>query len=149
MESIKKELLVNASQETAFRVFTERMGDWWPKSHHIGNTPPTDTILEQQVEGRWYSIHEDGTERNIGKVLAWEPFHRVLIAWQVNGNFQYDPDLISEVEVLFQVEEPGLTRIKMEHRELEKLAGGAKMIEDMDQGWGFILDLYKKLADEA
>jgi hypothetical protein len=149
MQFIKKELLVKASQETAFRVFTERMGDWWPKSHHIGKTPPTDSILEQKVEGRWYSTHEDGTECNIGKVLIWDPFGRVVIAWQVNGNFQYDPDLISEVEVLFLAEEPGLTRVSMEHRDLEKLAGGAKIIEDMDNGWGFILNLYKQIADES
>jgi len=116
MQSIKKELLIKASQETAFRVFTERMGDWWPKSHHIGKTPPTDSILEQKVQGRWYSTHEDGTECTIGKVLIWDPYGRVVIAWQVNGNFQYDPDLISEVEVLFQAEEPGLTRVTMEHR---------------------------------
>jgi hypothetical protein len=37
----------------------------------------------------------------------------------------------------------------MEHRDLEKLAGGAKIIEDMDNGWGFILNLYKQIADEA
>jgi len=148
MQSIKKELLIKASQETAFRVFTERMGDWWPKSHHIGKTPPTGTILEQKAGGRWYSMHEDGTECNIGKILLWDPYGRVLIGWQVNGNFQYDPDLISEVEVLFHAEEPGLTRVTMEHRDLEKLAGGVKIIEDMDKGWEYILNLYKQIADE-
>lgn len=149
MHLIKKELLVKASQETAFRVFTERIGDWWPKSHHIGKTPMTNTILEQKPEGRWYSTHEDGTECTIGKVLEWDPYGRVLIAWQVNGNFQYDPGLISEIEVLFHAEAPGLTLVTMEHRDLEKLAGGAKVIDDMDNGWGYILNLYKQLADEA
>ena len=149
MQSIKKQLLVNASQETAFRVFTERMGDWWPKSHHIGKTPLKDSILEQKENGRWYSSHEDGTECNVGKVLVWDPFGRLVLAWQINGNFEYDPDLISEVEVLFHVEEPKLTRVTMEHRDLEKLAGGAKVIGDMDQGWGYILQLYKQITDEA
>ncbi|HEY4335990.1 MAG TPA: SRPBCC family protein [Puia sp.] len=149
MHSIKKELLIKASQETAFRVFTGRMSDWWPKSHHIGKTPLVDTILEHRAEGRWYSTHEDGTQCTIGKVLVWDPFGRVVIAWQVNGHFQYDPDLISEVEVFFHSQEPGLTRVIMEHRDLEKLAGGAKIIEDMDNGWGFILNLYKQIADEA
>jgi len=149
MQTIKKQLLLNASQETAFRVFTERMGEWWPKTHHIGKTPPTDSIIEQRENGRWYSTHEDGTECNLGKVLVWDPYGRLLLAWQINGNFKYDPDLISELELLFQAEEHGRTRVTMEHRDLEKLAGGAKIIEDMERGWGLILQLYKNLADEA
>jgi hypothetical protein len=149
MQNIKKQLLVNASQETAFRVFTERMGDWWPKSHHVGKTPLIDSILEQKENGRWYSTHEDGTECNVGKILIWDPFGRLVLAWQINGNFQYDPDLISEVEVLFQPEEPGVTRVTMEHRDLDKLAGGTKVIGEMDEGWGYILQLYKKITDEA
>ncbi|HVU94616.1 MAG TPA: SRPBCC family protein [Puia sp.] len=149
MQSIKKQLLINASQETAFRVFTERMGDWWPKSHHIGKTPPTDSIIEQKEEGRWYSIHEDGSECELGKVLVWDPFGRLLLAWQVDGNFKYDPNLISELEFRFHAEEPGRTRVTMEHRDLEKLMGGAKIIADMNKGWEMILNLYKNFADEA
>lgn len=149
MESIKKELVVEASQETAFRVFTEQMDAWWPKSHHIGKTPMVHSIIEGRTEGRWYSTHEDGSEANVGKVLVWDPYGRLVLVWQVNGNFQHEPDLHSEVEVLFLAEGPTTTRIKFEHRDLEKLRGGAKVIDDMNQGWGFILQLYKKIADEA
>lgn len=148
MEAIKKELVVNASQETAFRVFTEQIDAWWPKTHHIGSAPLTCSIIEGKQGGRWYSTHEDGSEANVGKVLVWDPFGRLVLAWQVNGNFKYDAELISEVEVVFFQEGPATTRVKMEHRDLEKLTGGAKVIADMDQGWGYILQLYKKMLQD-
>jgi len=149
MESIKKELVVEASQETAFRVFTEQMDAWWPKTHHIGKTPMVHSIIEGRKEGRWYSTHEDGSEANVGKVLVWDPYGRLVLVWQVNGNFQHEPDLHSEVELLFLEEGPTTTRIKFEHRDIEKLRGGAKVIDDMAQGWSMILNLYKNIADEA
>lgn len=149
MESIKKELVVEASQETAFRVFTGQMDAWWPKTHHIGKTPMVHSIIEGRADGRWYSTHEDGSEANVGKVLVWDPYGRLVLVWQVNGNFQHEPDLHSEVELLFLAEGPTTTRIQFEHRDIEKLRGGAKIIDDMAQGWGMILQLYKKIADEA
>jgi hypothetical protein len=33
----------------------------------------------------------------------------------------------------------------MEHRDLEKLQGGTKVIEEMDQGWAYILSRYQNL----
>ncbi len=55
MISIKKELLVNVSQETAFRVFSQKMDAWWPRSHHVGKTPMVAMVLEPKAKGRWYS----------------------------------------------------------------------------------------------
>jgi len=149
MEAIKKELIVNASQETAFRVFTERMDAWWPKTHHIGAAPMVHSLIEGKPGGRWYSTHEDGSEANVGTVLVWDPFGRLVLNWQVNGNFQYDPSIMSEVEVIFEKEGAGSTRIRFEHRDLERLMGGPKVIADMDNGWWQILQLYKKVTDEA
>ena len=88
---IKKEVLVSASQETAFTVFTGKIDAWWPRTHHIGKTPLVSSVLEPHVNGRWYTRHEDGSEINIGYVLAWDPYGRVILNWQVNANFQCDP----------------------------------------------------------
>lgn len=149
MEAIKKELVVNASQETAFRVFTEEIDAWWPRTHHIGATPMVGTIIEGKEGGRWYSTHEDGSEANVGTVLVWDPFGRLVLIWQVNGNFKHDPAIRSEVEVIFEKQTPKTTRVKLEHRGLDQLAGGAKVIGDMANGWWQILQLYKKVTDEA
>ena len=106
-------------------------------------------VLEQKAGGRWFSRHEDGSSVNVGYVLEWHPFDRLVLAWQVDGNFQYDPNLICEVEVNFLVQSPGRTKVIVEHRDLDKLAGGAKVIEDMDGGWGFIMSQYKDVADAS
>jgi uncharacterized protein YndB with AHSA1/START domain len=143
IESIKKELLVEASQATAFKVFTEKMDLWWPRTHHIGKSPMTEMALEPGLNGRWYSKHEDGSEADAGYVMQWQPHDLLILAWQINGDFQYDPELITEVEVHFIAEGPKTTKIKFEHKNLTRL-GGSKALESMDEGWGYILDLYKK-----
>lgn len=142
VQSIKKELIVETSQAKAFTVFTEKMDLWWPRTHHIGKSPMIELVLEPALNGRWYSRHEDGSEANVGYILKWQPYALIVLAWQINGDFQFDPDLITEVEIHFIPEGPQKTRVKFEHRNLDKLGGG-KAIESMDEGWGQILDLYK------
>jgi len=149
MQPIRKEVLVEASQETAFQVFTERMDLWWPKSHHVGKTPVVESVLEPGSKGRWFTRHEDGSEVNVGYVLVWEPFGRLVLVWQIDGNFHCNPRIHSEVEVIFSSEGPQMTRVKLEHRDLEQLMGGAKVIEDMDLGWGYILDLYVGVTNKT
>ena len=146
IQPIRKELVVEASQETAFKVFTERIDIWWPKTHHIGNSPMTELVLEPGMNGRWYSKHEDGSEANVGKVLTWDPYQNLVLAWQINGDFRFDPELITDVEVQFISEGPRTTRVKLEHKNLDRLGAG-KAVESMDEGWGYILDLYKNLME--
>jgi len=149
MSPIRKEMTIAASQQTAFNVFTENMNAWWPRTHHVGSTPMTKVLVEPGPGGRWYSTHEDGSEVNVGKVLVWNPYSQLVLAWQINGNYRYDTNLLTEVEVNFIEEGTKTTRVTFEHRGLENLSGGSKVIEDMDQGWGLILNLYKRVADEA
>ena len=146
---IRKEFQVAASQETAFKIFTEKMDLWWPRSHHVGACPMTETVLEPGVNGRWYTKHEDGSEVNVGYVMTWDPFGLLVLVWQVNANFKYDPAVISEVEIQFIPEGTGITRVKFEHKDLDRLGDGGKAIESMDGGWGMILNLYKDLIEKS
>jgi hypothetical protein len=56
--SIKKEVSVAASQETAFKVFTGKMDAWWPRTHHVGMSPMVSFVLEPRVNGRWYTCDQ-------------------------------------------------------------------------------------------
>lgn len=147
LTSIKKELTVEASQATAFKVFTQKMDLWWPRTHHIGSTPMTEMVLEPNLNGRWYSRHEDGAEAEVGYVSTWQPNDLLVLVWQINGDFKFDPALVTEVEVHFIADGPKTTIIKFEHKNLDRLVG-AKAIESMDQGWGHIMDLYKQIAEQ-
>ena len=147
MISIKKELTVEAPLDRAFRVFTANMGAWWPKSHHIGKAELKDCVIEPKVNGRWYEIDEDGSTCDWGKVLAWDPPRRLVLGWQLNQEFQYDPALVTEVEVTFTMLGPKRTRVDFEHRNLERFAEAAERLRNaMGMGWGEILDSYARTA---
>ena len=147
LTSIKKELTVAAAQDTAFKVFTEQMNLWWPGSHHAGKCPMTEMVLEARTGGRWYSKHEDGSEVNVGHVMTYQPYDLFILAWQLTADYQFDPELITEVEVQFIPEGPKTTRVKFEHKNLQKLHSD-KAVESMNQGWAYIMDLYKQKAEQ-
>jgi uncharacterized protein YndB with AHSA1/START domain len=116
LASVRKELTIKASQARAFRTFTELIDEWWPRSHHIGKVELKKAVLEPRQGGRWYEIGVDGSECNWGRVLVWDPPARLILAWQINADWQYDPNLVTEVEVNFVQEGPNLTRFTLEPR---------------------------------
>jgi hypothetical protein len=51
--SVRKVMSVQAPQATAWRVFTEQMGTWWPLAHYkIGKAKAVDAIVEPRRGGR-------------------------------------------------------------------------------------------------
>jgi len=145
--SVTKSITVEASREVAFKVFTERMGTWWPSAHHIGKSALLSIIVEPRAGGRWAERGVDGTECDWGRVLSWEPPHRLLLAWQLTADFEYDADFSTEVEVRFIEEAPKRTRVELEHRQLERF--GARQEEmraafDSDGGWTLGLNAFAK-----
>jgi len=149
---VRKTLSVRATPEKAFRVFTEGFGRWWPSSHHIGATALKDAIIEPRQGGRWYEVCEDGSQCEWGDVLAWEPPSRLLLAWRLNAHWEYDPDLLTEVEVRFTAEGDGQTRVDFEHRGFENMGAageGARAGVDGPNGWGAILAGFRTLANQA
>lgn len=145
---VRKSITVNASPERAFEVFTDDFDSWWPRSHHIGNSPMKKTIIEGKKGGRCYAEQEDGTDSEWGSVLAWEPPRRFVIAWLISGNWQFEPDAskASEVEVRFTPEGAGRTRVDLEHRHFERMtSGGAEMragVGAAEGGWGKLLEAF-------
>jgi hypothetical protein len=120
VESIRRQIVVPASRERAFEVFTSRMTTWWPSHHHIGSAPIQEIVVEPREGGRWYTRHEDGTETSTGYVAGWDPPERLVLAWQITADWRYDPSLVTTVEVRFVEESPGRTRVELEHRDLDR-----------------------------
>lgn len=150
--SVHKTITVKTSTAHAFHVFTDGFSTWWPKSHHIGKSPMKRAILEGKVGGRCYTEQEDGTACDWGSILVWDPPHRLVIAWQITGQWTYEPELArsSEVEITFTPQADGSTRVDLEHRRLERHGAGAVQMRtaiDGSEGWGALLDLYKVAAE--
>ena len=147
---IRKTVQVKANQEKAFRTFLGAMGSWWPKGHSLLESPQKDVVIEPQVGGRWYEVGEDGSEYEWGRVLEWDAPNRAVLAWQLNGEWQYDKDFETEVEIRFEPDGDG-TRVEFEHRGLEAFDRTARdgHVMGMDEGWGAILEGYRQAADRA
>ena len=147
--SVKKSVTVDVSAERAFKVFTERMGSWWPHQNSIGSAPIADVVIEPRVGGRWFERGDDGSESEWGKVLAWNPPSGLVLAWQINGEWAFDESLVTEVEVRFEEAEPGRTRVELEHRNLDRFGEaeeGIRAAFESPDGWGGILKMF---ADDA
>jgi len=146
---VTKTLTVNAAQAHAFDVFTGGIDRWWPKSHGIGATPVVKSVIEPRAGGRWYTVHQDGSEVVVGHMRIWEPPHRVVLSWEVNASWKPDPSVASEVEVIFVAESANVTRVSLEHRNFEALGqeGGAKMRGDVNGGWPGLLEMFKAQAE--
>src|SRR5579872_6101873 len=117
---IVKTLTVQAPPERAFAAFTGRMGAWWPKGQTVGAKPHAEVVMEPRAGGRWFERDAEGAETQWGKVLAWEPPGRVLLAWQLNGQWAFDPDFVTELELTFTPARAGGTEVRLEHRNLER-----------------------------
>lgn len=151
---VRKSIVVKASADRAFRVFTDGIDTWWPRAHHIGKSPMTKAIIEGRTGGRCYSEQEDGTECDWGSILVWDPPRRFVLAWQVTPDWQYEPDLArsSEVEVRFTPEPGGLTRVDLEHRYFERHGAGYEAMRsgvDQPGGWSGLLQLFKDRAEQG
>jgi uncharacterized protein YndB with AHSA1/START domain len=148
--SVRKEIVIETSQAHAFRVFTEEHGAWWPlATHHIAAQPAETAIIEPRAGGRWFERAADGTECQWGRVLTWDPPARLVLAWQIGANWQYDDTLLTEVEVRFVAMGPAKTRVELEHRQLDRFGAGAEELRrafESDGGWTGILKSFAARA---
>jgi len=145
---VRKTILVAATPQRAFEVFTSAIDRWWPKTHGLGATPIRESFIEPYVGGRWYTRHEDGTDVVVGHVRLWQPPERLLVTFEASGDWKPDPRpaFTSEIEVRFVALPAGGTRVELEHRNFERMgvAAGEKMRGAVDSGWPGLLELFAK-----
>jgi uncharacterized protein YndB with AHSA1/START domain len=141
-EAIRRSVTVDASQEHAFRFFTERMGDWWPlKRYSVHENDADEAGMEPRLGGAVFERWSGGTEY-WGEILVWEPPRRVAFTWHPGS----DPAAATEVEVVF-TEEGERTRVDLEHRGWERLGERAPEVRaGYAEGWQAVLDRYSEAA---
>jgi uncharacterized protein YndB with AHSA1/START domain len=145
--SVRASIVVDAPIERAFAVFTEQIGSWWPPEHHIIEAELAEMVFEPRVGGHVYDRGVDGSECRWGRVLAYEPPERVVIAWHITPQWQLetDPDKTSEIEVRFTAEDTDHTRVELEHRNLDRHGDGWEQIRDAvgsPNGWRGTLEQF-------
>lgn len=152
--SVRATTVVNAPLERAFRLYTEGMGTWWPKEHHILEGELDRMVFEPRAGGHIYDVGTDGSECRWSRVLAYEPPDRVLFSWDINleWKLETDPERTSEVEVRFVAEAEGRTRVELEHRNLERHGDGWERMRDAvgsQGGWPGGLEVFANAAAQT
>jgi uncharacterized protein YndB with AHSA1/START domain len=152
--AVRKQIVVATSQQRAFEVFTAGFGRFKPREHNIMASPIARTVFEPRVGGHIVDIAEDGSECRWARILAYEPYGRVVFSWDIGPDWRLvaDPDNASEVEVRFVAESPERTRVELEHRHLDRHGPGWESVRDGiadDAGWPLYLDRYAALFAEG
>jgi uncharacterized protein YndB with AHSA1/START domain len=151
--SVRKVVPVQAPQQVAWQVFTEKMGGWWPlATYKIGRANAVDAVIEPRVGGRWYERGDDGSTCDWGRVLEWEPYSRLVLSWDISADWQPDPDLKTEIEVRFVAEGADRTRVELEHRRLDRFGARRdemRRIFDTEGDWGRLLESFARRAEAA
>jgi uncharacterized protein YndB with AHSA1/START domain len=150
--SVRRQILVNAPIGDAFKVFTERFGDFKPREHNLLEAPIAATVFEPRVGGHIYDRAVDGSECRWARILAFEPPSRVVFSWDISPRWQIEtnPDLTSEVEVRFFAETPERTRVELEHRNLDRHGVEWESVRDgvgSEGGWPLYLQRYAALFE--
>ena len=143
----RSSIVVQATIDRAFQVFTEQFGAFKPPDHNLLGVEIAETVLEPRVGGYLYDRGVDGSECRWARVLAYQPPRRLVISWDISPHWQLeeDRDKTSEVEIRFVAESPERTRVQLEHRNLDRHGPDWESLREGvagDQGWPLYLDRY-------
>jgi uncharacterized protein YndB with AHSA1/START domain len=83
-------------------------------------------------------------------VLSWEPPSRLVLSWDISADWQYDPNLKTEVEIRFIADGKNGTRVELEHRHLDRYGvrrDEMRGIFDSEGGWNALLASFARAAE--
>jgi uncharacterized protein YndB with AHSA1/START domain len=145
-------VLVEASPERAFDLFTVGLGEWWmPEYTWSGPLALSRIGIEPRANGMCYEIGPHGFRMDWGRVLTWDPPDRLVFTWQISPERvpEPDPDRASEVEVRFTPEGAG-SRVDLTHRGFDRHGGGAQAYRGgMSVGWEQLLGRFADCAGKS
>ncbi|PSK98919.1 uncharacterized protein YndB with AHSA1/START domain [Murinocardiopsis flavida] len=146
--AVRRSVSVPLDPARAFALFTTRISEFWGE-HSIGESPMAAVVIEPRAGGRWFERGTDGTETPWGRVAVWEPPGRLVLVWQIGFDWAYDPALETEVEIDFEEQGPGRTRLVLVHRHVERYGehtASMRALFESPDAWAATLDRYAALA---
>lgn len=143
--------------DEAFALFTGEIDRWWRRGPKYRNRIGASAVIciEPRPDGRVFEAlagaegHEHAFE--IGRVLAWEPPHRLVLSWRASN---FAPDERTEVEVRFEPSRSGTT-VTLEHRGWSAIRADHPVrhgqatpafLRGLGQWWGEQLSTLRELA---
>ena len=151
--SVRSEIVVEASIDRAFEVFTQQFDRIKPREHNMLDVDIAESVFEPRPGGRVFDRGVDGSECQWARVLAYEPPERIVFTWDISPYWQIETNLdkASEVEVLFISETPERTRVELEHRNLDRHGEGWEGMREgvrSGNGWPLYLQRFADLVKD-
>ena len=141
------EVVVEATPEDAFTLFTDEVGLWWRTGTAYWNDPErgVSVRIEPGVGGRFLEVYdlESGDAFEVGRVTAWEPGRRLALTWTQVG---WPDGATTDVEVRFEPSDRG-TRVRLEQSGFERVPGAEEFAGGYDAGWKELLGWYAEYVE--
>lgn len=135
---VRREILVPADPQTAYRVFTEDIGSWWPLD---GFSVYGERASVSFVGDRIVETAPGQPDTLWGTVIASDPAHSLSFSWHPGA----PPEKGGTVSVTFTAQ-GAQTLVRLEHAGWEHYSDPSAARVEYDQGWPVVLAAYAGLA---
>jgi uncharacterized protein YndB with AHSA1/START domain/uncharacterized protein YciI len=143
---LRRRLVVATDPATAFQLWTEDIGRWWPlEKFSVFGAKATVAFTDGVLVER----SPDGDAAVWGTVLDWDPGSRLRMTWHPGR----DPEPHTKIEVTFtavavQGRPTESTLVELVHSGWEVLDDPAAARSEYAGGWAGVIGRYGALADE-
>ncbi|MFI6317422.1 SRPBCC domain-containing protein [Nonomuraea sp. NPDC050556] len=134
MNAVQATVTVPVDQQTAFAVFTAEIDAWYVRGPHSW-VDQAKAVGIRFVDGYLRELWSDGGHVDVGRVIAWEPPHRLAWADLLNDG------AAMEIEVVFTPDGDG-TSVTLEHRGLDTLPPEVERRIRRGYSWNIALRWY-------
>lgn len=147
IEPVETTVVVPLPLPRAFDRFARELGDWWPREYTWGQDVLREIGIEPRREGLCFEVGPHGFRCDWGRVLEWDPPHRLRLTWQIGPRREPvpDPARSSAVTVSFASDGDGRTRVELVHDGFERHGpDGAGYRDAMasPEGWPLIVERF-------
>jgi uncharacterized protein YndB with AHSA1/START domain len=146
-EAARAEVVVAASPEEAFRIFTDEIGLWWRRDTPYWNDPDRalSIRIEPRLGGRFLEVYdvERVTGFEAGRVTAWEPGSRLGLTWT---QASWPEGVSTDIEVTFEPADGG-TLVRLAHTGFERVPDAERSLRRYDGGWKTVLGWFAEQAN--
>lgn len=153
VEPVRQAVRVAVPARDAFAAFVDGFGHWWPREYTWSGESLEAIGIEPRPGGACWERGPYGFRLDWGRVLAWEPPHRLGFSWQLGMDRLPipNPSQASVVEVRFTPHGTE-TAVELTHEAFGRHgADGAAYRDAMaaPQGWPRILERYAASVQPA
>ena len=144
---VRSSVRVPLAVPEAFRLFTERIHEWWPlDTHSVYGDKARMVVLEPRAEGRIIETSDAGETAEWGTVTRWDPPERLAFTWHPGE----DGRVVTLVEITFAAADEGGTQVDLRHTGWEaKGDRAAALVKSYGPGWEHVLGRYAAVAGQA